>query len=119
MQQKLRFVVFLVPLVFPPFVFSNVRRETLWGGWEPIKDINDPHVREVAEFAVSEYNKQSKASLKLKSVVKVEKQVVINYKLDLETSDGTTADAKEYEVVFWEKAEVNSGSLTSFKPIQA
>ncbi|KAK6263373.1 hypothetical protein QUC31_009189 [Theobroma cacao] len=120
MQQKLLVVVFSVSLVFLPFVFSDARRENLAGGWEPIKDLNDPHVKEVAEFAVSEYNKQSKSSLELKSVMKGEMQVVsgINYKLDVETTAGTAAEAKEYEAVVWEKAGLNSKSLTSFKPIQ-
>ncbi|XWS62237.1 hypothetical protein CRYUN_Cryun07bG0193000 [Craigia yunnanensis] len=120
MQQKLRFVVFLASLSFLPFVFSAARRETSVGRWEPIKDKNETHVREVAEFAVSEYNKQSKTSLKLKSVVNGEMQVVsgTNYKLDVKTTDGTSADAKEYEAVVWEKATGNASSLSSFKPIQ-
>ncbi|XVF13718.1 hypothetical protein REPUB_Repub08aG0231700 [Reevesia pubescens] len=121
MRQKIRFVVFMVSLLFLPFVFSDARRMTLAGGWEPIKNISEPHVREVAEFAVSDYNKQSKASLKLKSVVEGETQVVsgINYKLVVETIDGTinwtVAGIEEYEAVVWEKAQGNSRSLTSFK----
>ncbi|KAL6207222.1 hypothetical protein ACLB2K_024466 [Fragaria x ananassa] len=46
------------------------------GGWSPIKDINDPHVKEIAEFAVSEYNKESGKKLELQRVVKGETQVV-------------------------------------------
>lgn len=76
-------------------------------------------MREVAEFAVSEYNKQSKASLELKSVVKGEQQVVsgINYKLDVEATDGTSSDANQYQAVVWVKAVGIYKSLTSFKPI--
>ncbi|XVE57351.1 hypothetical protein DITRI_Ditri04bG0084200 [Diplodiscus trichospermus] len=111
-------IQFLLPIL--PFVFSDARRENLVGRWEPIKDINDTHVREVAEFAVAEYNKRSKGSLKLNRVVKGEMQVVsgINYELDVETTDGTTTDPKQYEAVVWEKAMGSSRSLTSFKPIQ-
>lgn len=28
------------------------------GGWQSIKDLNDPHVWEIGEFALSEYNKE-------------------------------------------------------------
>ncbi|XP_022738234.1 cysteine proteinase inhibitor 5-like [Durio zibethinus] len=114
MKQNSCFVVFLVSVTFLPLVFSAARREILAGGWQPIKNINDPHVRDVAEFAVSEYNQQSKASLKLKSVVKGEMQVVsgINYKLVVESTDD-----KDYEAVVWEKANGKSRSLTSFKSL--
>ncbi|CAL0301102.1 unnamed protein product [Lupinus luteus] len=40
------------------------------GGWTPIKNINDPHVKEIANFAVTEHNKQSRDKLKLGSISK-------------------------------------------------
>ncbi|GKV49023.1 hypothetical protein SLEP1_g55797 [Rubroshorea leprosula] len=46
------------------------------GGWQPIKDLNDSHVKGIAEFAVAEINKQSETNLKLESIVKGEQQVV-------------------------------------------
>ncbi|XVF52080.1 hypothetical protein PTKIN_Ptkin04bG0236200 [Pterospermum kingtungense] len=120
MQQKLLFVVFFATLSCLHFVFSDARTEsTLVGGWQPIKDLNDTVVREVAEFAVTEYNKRTKASLKLKSVVKGETQVVsgINYKLDVETTVGSGGEDEEYEAVVWEKAVGRARSLTSFEPL--
>jgi hypothetical protein len=87
------------------------------GVWEPIKNVNDPHVKEIGEFAVAEYDKSSKADLKFMSVVKGETQVVAgtNYRLVLEAKDG--AATKHYEAVVWEKPWQNLRNLTSFKNI--
>lgn len=61
------------------------------GGWQPIKDLNDPHVWEIGEFALSEYNKEVEhdQKLSLRRVARGETQVVagINYRLLLEAKD--------------------------------
>lgn len=95
---------------------SAKRAAPLAGGWQPIKNLNDPHVREIAEFAVAEYNKQSKVDLKLKSVVKGETQVVAgtNYRLVVSVKNGVKAE--KYEAVVWEKPWQHFRNLTSFKP---
>ncbi|KAE8728859.1 Cysteine proteinase inhibitor 5 [Hibiscus syriacus] len=117
MQRNLRFSIFWLSLVFLPLLFSDARKANLPGGWFPIKNINDPHVTEIAKFAVSEYNKQSKASLELVKVVKGESQVVsgMNYRLVLKAKDRTAV--KTYQAVVWEKEWQNFKSLTSFHPI--
>ncbi|KAL4368321.1 hypothetical protein GQ457_05G031130 [Hibiscus cannabinus] len=119
MLQKQRFLFFLLSLVFLPLVFSEARKLSLAGGWTPIANISDPHVKEVAEFAVAEYNKLSKASLKVEKVVKGETQVVsgMNYRLLFDANDGTTD--KMYEAVVWEKAWENFKSLVSFNLVKA
>lgn len=88
------------------------------GGWTPIKDFNDPHVQEIAQFAVSEHNKQANSALALGKVVKGETQVVsgTNYRLVLSASDGSGASAK-YEAVVWEKPWEKFRQLTSFKKL--
>ncbi|CAL9174784.1 unnamed protein product [Musa hybrid cultivar] len=88
------------------------------GGWTPIKDVNDPHVQEIAQFAVSEHNKQANAALALGKVAKGETQVVsgTNYRLVLSASDGSGASAK-YEAVVWEKPWEKFRQLTSFKKL--
>ncbi|KAK1576999.1 hypothetical protein Q3G72_018245 [Acer saccharum] len=55
----------------------------LLGGWQPIQNLSKPHVQEISmgQFAVSEYNRRSKALLIFESVVEGESQVV---------KDGTT-----------------------------
>ncbi|KAK8517240.1 hypothetical protein V6N13_092523 [Hibiscus sabdariffa] len=117
MQQNQRFLILLLSLVLP-LIFSEAGRNTnLTGGWTPMGNINDPHLMGIAEFAVGEYNKQSKASLKLVKVVKGETQVVsgTNYRLVLNANDGTAE--KTYEAVVLEKAWQNFKSLTSFNLI--
>ncbi|KAL6197242.1 hypothetical protein ACLB2K_032851 [Fragaria x ananassa] len=44
------------------------------GGWKPIKDINDKHVKEIGEWTVSEYNQQSHKKLLFQRVVQGQKQ---------------------------------------------
>ncbi|GMI72682.1 hypothetical protein HRI_000937500 [Hibiscus trionum] len=118
MQQNLRFPICLLFVVFLPLIFSDARRGNLTGGWSPIENISDPHVTEIAEFAVGEYNKQSKGSLKLDKVVKGETQVVsgMNYRLVLKAKDGTAVET--YQAIVWEKAWQNYKNLTSFNPVK-
>ncbi|XP_047171215.1 cysteine proteinase inhibitor 1-like [Vigna umbellata] len=95
------------------------RSEGALGGWEPIKDVKEQHVVEIAVYAVSEYDKRSGAKLKLVSVLKGETQVVAgtNYRLVLKTKGGSAAT--NYEAVVWEKPWLNFKNLTSFKPLPA
>ncbi|KAL5575894.1 hypothetical protein UlMin_017593 [Ulmus minor] len=84
----------------------------LVGGWKPIKNVKDPKVQKIAEFAVTTYNNQANANLKLKSVVKGETQVVygLKYRLVLAVNNGTTP--QRYEAVVSEKRQ--SKKLISF-----
>lgn len=88
------------------------------GGWTPIKNITDPHVTEIANFSVTEYDKQSGAKLTLERVIKGETQVVagMNYRLVLAAKDESAT--KNYEAVVWEKTWEHFRNLTSFKPVQ-
>ncbi|KAG4196194.1 hypothetical protein ERO13_A06G153900v2 [Gossypium hirsutum] len=107
-------LILSLSLLFLPFIFSDARKDALTGGWTPIKNIKDPHVTEIAEFAIDEYNKQSKGNLKLEEVVKGKTQVVsgINYTLVLQVKDETVDNS--YEAVVWEKAWLKFRKLTSF-----
>ncbi|XP_004293371.1 PREDICTED: cysteine proteinase inhibitor 5-like [Fragaria vesca subsp. vesca] len=88
------------------------------GGWSPIKDINDPHVKEIAEFAVSEYNKESGKKLELQRVVKGETQVVAgqNFRLLLAVKDDTTA--AKYVGVVYERVWEHTRKLLSFDQVK-
>ncbi|CAL9074166.1 unnamed protein product [Musa acuminata var. zebrina] len=90
------------------------------GGWTPIKNTDDPHVREIAEFAIAEHNNQANASLALSKVVKGETQVVAgtNYRLVLQVKDASGARVK-YQAVVWEKPWENFRQLTSFKLVKS
>ncbi|BBH00658.1 hypothetical protein Prudu_010703, partial [Prunus dulcis] len=82
----------LLALVLPlaSSAASTGRQGTPIGSWQPIKNISNPKVKEVAKFVVSEYNKQAQGKssdpkLVLDSVVRGELQVVhgLKYKLVL------------------------------------
>ncbi|XP_058728090.1 cysteine proteinase inhibitor 5-like [Vicia villosa] len=96
-------------------VFSDAART---GGWTPIKDIKDPYVKEIAEFALTEHGKQSGEKLSLVEVISGQSQVVAgtNYLLVLTAKDGSAA-TKKYEAQVWDKPFAHSRSLTSFKPV--
>ncbi|KAI4296008.1 hypothetical protein L6164_035998 [Bauhinia variegata] len=110
----------LLFLLFLPLISAvgGGRRGALVGGWTPIKDIKEPHVTEIANFAVTEHNKVSGTKLKLKEVIKGETQVVAgtNYRLVLEAKDG--AKINQYQAVVWEKSWQHYRNLTSFVPYQ-
>ncbi|VVB08268.1 unnamed protein product [Arabis nemorensis] len=103
----------LLSVVLLPLYASAAARV---GGWSPITDVKDPHVVEIGEFAVSEYDKQSKSELKFVTVVRGETQVVAgtNYRLTVTANDG--GKSKNYEALVWEKPWLKSMNLTSFKP---
>lgn len=113
------FLLLLLSLVlFPLYAFAAARVS----GWRPISNVKDPHVVEIGEFAVSEYDKQIKFGLKFVAVVSGESQVVAgaNYRLIVTVDGGlrvAEADAsKKYEAIVWEKPWIKSMNLTSFKP---
>ncbi|RWV83619.1 hypothetical protein GW17_00054739 [Ensete ventricosum] len=90
------------------------------GGWTPIKNISDPDVGEIAEFAVAEHNHEASTNLTLCKVVKGDTQEVagINYKLVLEAKDGGVGVVSEYEAVVWEKTWEHFRKLTSFELLE-
>ncbi|XP_068497992.1 cysteine proteinase inhibitor 1-like [Phaseolus vulgaris] len=93
------------------------RSKATLAGWEPIKDVKEQHVVEIAEYAVSEYDKRSGTKLQLVSVLKGETQVVAgtNYRLVLKAKGGSATT--QYEAVVWEKTWVHFRNLTSFKAL--
>ncbi|KAK8478706.1 hypothetical protein V6N13_096967 [Hibiscus sabdariffa] len=118
MQQIHQFLVLLLPLIFLPLIIS-VAEVSAAGGWKPIKD---PHVIEMAEFAVAEYNKQGqgKGSLKFVAVVSGETQGFFmgrKYRLVLKATDGTAT--KEYQAIVLEKLWLSFKKLVSFDLIQS
>lgn len=117
MHQISRSLILLLALLFVPLILSDARKDALVGGWTPLANVGDPHVTEIAEFAVAEYNKQSKTNLKLVKVVKGETQVVAgtNYRLALKATDGSAT--KTYQAIVWEKTWQNFRKLTSFNLI--
>ncbi|KAG5048892.1 hypothetical protein JHK85_009995 [Glycine max] len=98
--------------------YAARRSESALGGWSPIKGVNDSHVAEIANYAVSEYDKRSGAKLMLVKVSKGETQVVAgtNYRLVLKVKNGSTTAS--YQATVLEKPWLHFRNLTSFKPLQ-
>ncbi|GLU15720.1 hypothetical protein SLE2022_321890 [Rubroshorea leprosula] len=98
MLSNFRFFFLFISLLLLPLICAGASARLGVGGWQPIKDLNDSHVKGIAEFAVAEINKQSETNLKLDSIVKGEQK------------------SKSYEVTVWEKSWENFRKLISFKP---
>ncbi|KAI5330764.1 PREDICTED: cysteine ase inhibitor [Prunus dulcis] len=123
----------LLALVLPlaSAASSTGQQGTPIGSWQPIKNISNPKVKEVAKFVVSEYNKQAQGKssdpkLVLDSVVRGELQVVhgLKYKLvlsaknELSVSNPTsTATSDKYEAVVWDLFWQHLKKLISFQPL--
>lgn len=115
---KILNVVIFVFLSLLVSVFAATKeKDALVGEWEPIKNITDPHVTEIAQFAVTQYNHNQQKGKKLSFVktIKGESQVVTgtNYRLVLAANDESAT--KNYEAIVWEKLHFKK--LTSFKPL--
>ena len=83
MKIEIQCFYFLTLLILPIYAATAVGGKSggggggvLVGAWQPIKNVTEPHVTEIGEFAVEEYNKESKSQLTFLSVVKGETQVV-------------------------------------------
>ncbi|CAL0299295.1 unnamed protein product [Lupinus luteus] len=96
---------------------SSLAASAIISGWTVIKNINDPHLKEIANFAVAEHYKQSGEKLKLQSIIKGETRDVVgsNYSLLLKASVGP--DVKYYEAVVNEKLSLHQRNLISFKVV--
>ncbi|CAN6828649.1 hypothetical protein HID58_060358 [Brassica napus] len=111
-MNKAIFLSLLSILLLPLHTFASERV----GDWGPIKDLKDPHVIKIGQFAVNKYNIQSKSGLKFVNVVRGEFQVVsgVNYRFVVEADDGSNSTYKMYEAVVWEQLWMKSMNLTSF-----
>ncbi|CAA6659170.1 unnamed protein product [Spirodela intermedia] len=103
------------PLLFFLFLFGSVgSQSTIPGRFYPIEVVNDPHIQEIGEFAVSENNKQSGVQLVFIRVISGEKQVVagINFRLVVEAKEGEAVH--QYETLVYEQVWTGYRQLTSF-----
>ncbi|KAK1285062.1 Cysteine proteinase inhibitor 5 [Acorus calamus] len=108
-QTPLLLLLLLLPLLL-------LTHASLNGEWKLIEDVNDPHVREIGLYAVTENNKRTGDHISLDRVLSGESQVVagINYRLLISVNqDG--ASAVKYRAVVWEKEWEGFRNLTSFK----
>jgi len=106
------FVLFVVLMTY-----ADARKQPLSDGWNPIKDINDPHVIDIANFAVIEFNKQTRATLKFEKVIKAESHLAIAedaiYRLIISTSNSVP---NIFQAFVYENKLNHKRNLTSFIP---
>ncbi|KAF7149948.1 hypothetical protein RHSIM_Rhsim02G0099800 [Rhododendron simsii] len=83
----------------------------------PIKNVSAPEVIETAQFAVAEHNKKADSTLKFRSVVRGEYQVVagMNYRLIIAAKDGGIAG--KFEAVVYARPWAHYKRLTSFTKV--
>ncbi|KAB2631721.1 cysteine proteinase inhibitor 1-like [Pyrus ussuriensis x Pyrus communis] len=95
--------------------------QPLRGGYYPIENLNDPHLREIAEFAISEYNKIHDQKLVFQKLVRGESQTIagINYKLVIEVMDSSSVNSGpiSYEIIVFEDLS-RTTKLESFVRVQ-
>ncbi|KAL0890964.1 hypothetical protein Bca101_014947 [Brassica carinata] len=90
--------------------------------WTPIKDVKDPHIINLTEFAISESSKHTKHILKFVSIVKgvflmayIDDHKFVTYQIVFVANDGGSSGNKNYKAVVNEK---NSGlELAGFVPL--
>jgi cystatin-C len=86
--------------------------------YQPIKDVNDPHVVDIASYAVREHDDKTGLKLKLEKVISGEYLILIEgrkYCLNITATD-TTASNK-YNVVVFDIPVQGYRNLTSFVPL--
>ncbi|XP_062213538.1 cysteine proteinase inhibitor 8-like [Phragmites australis] len=85
------------------------------GGWKPIPDTNDSHVKEIGAWAVAEHMKTSNCKLTFREVASGEVQVVsgLNYRLVIDVLDLAGEEAR-YKAVVYEQSWTNTRKLLSF-----
>lgn len=94
---------------------TTAKKQPLFGGSHPIKNLTDPHILDIANFAVTQHNKETNSNLIFERVIKGKIGVVegLEYHLIIEAKDGT--NICKYEAVVWEMEWLHFRNLTSFK----
>lgn len=107
MKFQLFFLLFVVTIVSVIACTENII-----GDQSPI---NDPQIIDIANFAITEYNKLTGLKLKLKNVIKSEVQIISGKNYYLIFSAGDSSGYNVYQAVVYESLQ-HSKKLTSFVP---
>jgi len=100
---------------------SAARNQALPGGYSPINP-NDPHVIEIANFAVTEYDNKKGTDLKLEKVIKGESETIAagtNYRLTISAIHGSESKPNFYNATVYDKPSVEYRILLIFIPVSA
>ncbi|EPS59271.1 hypothetical protein M569_15537 [Genlisea aurea] len=89
------------------------------GGWEPIANVNDPKLRDIADFAVKEHNREAGGRLIFRDILKGEQQVVsgMNYRLLISAVEASGGLPGKYQAVVFEKVWQSTRTLVSFSKV--
>jgi cystatin-C len=99
-------------------LFAVLLASAIAADYRPIKDVNDPHVVDIANYAVRVHDDQTGLKLKLENVISGEYLMLIEgakYCLNITATD-TTASNK-YNVVVFDIPVRDYRNLTSFVPL--
>lgn len=96
------------------FVAALANQNKVLPTWRPIQNLKDPEVLRIANFAVTEHNKEAKTNLTFVAVLKGETIVVagLRYKLVISAKDGDSA--RNYPAEVWSKPWLKFQQLISF-----
>ncbi|GAB2252642.1 hypothetical protein Droror1_Dr00005489 [Drosera rotundifolia] len=93
-SQQQRNAFFLLVISLTLLYSISVGRPQAWwsmGGWQEIKNITDPYMVGIAEFAVTEHDKKFHAEVKFGQLLAGEYQVIngANYRIAIEAFEGS------------------------------
>ena len=96
---------------------------TKTSGYRPITNLEDPHVKQIANFAISNQNKKQNTNLQLVKIINAQKQIVqgTNYKLIITAKVKDGGLIFNYETVIFEGLTIKGNpirlKLVSFKRV--
>ncbi|GAB2224721.1 hypothetical protein Drorol1_Dr00005490 [Drosera rotundifolia] len=113
-MQRSIFLLSFTVLFILPLISATGNGRTFIGGWRLIRDLTDPHLIEIAEFAVAQHNSLAHAQLKFEKLLKAERKTVegVDYRVRISALDGTVK--REYVAVVWERVWLKVIKLVSF-----
>ncbi|GJN30667.1 hypothetical protein PR202_gb18992 [Eleusine coracana subsp. coracana] len=108
--------ILLLAIAATVSAFAASAAAGLVGGWQPIPDINDPHVQELGLWAVAEHIKVANERLQFVKVVSGEQQVVsgMNYRLVIDAMNQLVGQDFRYDAAVYEQRWTNTRELVSF-----
>ncbi|GAU15079.1 hypothetical protein TSUD_08170 [Trifolium subterraneum] len=112
---KFQYVVLLLIVLLAS---TPVRNQAIQGDWTPIKNIDDPHVIEIANYAVTEHDRQTGLKLKLEKVISGETKIFPEgTKICLNITASEDSASNKYNIAVLENPVNHFRNLTSFVPL--
>ncbi|XP_074274037.1 cysteine proteinase inhibitor 5-like [Silene latifolia] len=97
--------IILLSFVLVIFLSCVSSIDAIVGGWKPVKSVTDPHLVDVARFAVLENNKKTGKSLELVKINKGEYQVINGFQYRLIVDAKAKGKTKSYQATVVESGK--------------